>query len=198
MVDPYSLTTRAFLCWPTHPPALAFQRDSLVGSQRQRHDTAMTESTLKKSGAKREYSQLLQLHTRVLTQLREIRDHLIAPSTVELLDTIRRRTGADPGGSMSEITTAVEKAIRALKLSEGALRDDVMEDSEHAEVDGITNLPATLSRFLAERLEMPGFSYEVFHDENRGWIILWKEYTQLGSVRGSGQFYERPYAWIDE
>ena len=55
-----------------------------------------------------------------------------------------------------------------------------------------------LARFLAERMEMPGFTYKVIHDENRGWIILWKEYTQTGSVRGSGQFYERPYAWIDE
>jgi hypothetical protein len=73
-----------------------------------------------------------------------------------------------------------------------------MEDYEQAEVDGIGNLPATLARFLAERMEMPGFTYKVIHDENRGWIILWKEYTQTGSVRGSGQFYERPYAWIDE
>ena len=29
-------------------------------------------------------------------------------------------------------------------------------------------------------------------------FILWKEYTQTGSVRGSGQFYEHPHAWIDE
>ena len=158
----------------------------------------MTEGTLNTSGAKREYGQLLHLHTRVLTQLREIRDHLIAPGTIEILSTIRRRTGSDPVDSMGEITTAVEEAIRALKLSEGRIRDEVMEDSEYAEVDGVSNLPATLSRFLAERMEMPGFTYEVIHDENRGWVILWKEYTHFGSVRGSGQFYERPYAWIDE
>ena len=105
---------------------------------------------------------------------------------------------ADPDEALSEITTAVEQAIRALKLSEGKIRDAVIEDFEHAEIDGIGNLPATLARFLAERREMPGFTYKVIHDENRGWIILWKEYTQSGSVRGSGQFYERPYAWIDE
>ena len=158
----------------------------------------MTEGTLKTRGAKREYGQLLQLHTRVLTQLREIRDHLIAPGTIEILAAIRRRTGSDPDGSLTEITTAVEQAIRALKLSEGQIRDEVMEDFEYAEIDGVSNLPATLSRFLAERMEMPGFTYKVIHDENRGWVILWKEYTHLGSVRGSGQFYERPYAWIDE
>ena len=157
----------------------------------------MTEGTVN-SGAKREYGQLLHLHTRLLNQLREIRDHLIAPSTLEILAAIRRRTGSDPDSALAEITTAVEQAIRALKLSEGKIRDEVIEDFEHAEIDGIGNLPATLARFLAERMEMPGFTYKVIHDENRGWIILWKEYTQTGSVRGSGQFYERPYAWIDE
>jgi hypothetical protein len=158
----------------------------------------MTEGTVNTSGAKREYGQLLHLHTRLLSQLREIRDHLVAPGTLEILAAIRRRTGADPDAALSEVTTAVEHAIRALKLSEGQIRDEVLEDYEQAEVDGVGNLPATLARFLAERMEMPGFIYEVIHDENRGWIILWKEYTPSGSVRGSGQFYERPYAWIDE
>ncbi len=158
----------------------------------------MTEGTLNTSGAKREYGQLLHLHTRVLSQLREIRDHLVAPGTLEILAAIRRRTGSDPDAGLSEITTAVEQAIRALKLSEGKIRDEIIEDFEQTEIDGLGNLPATLARFLAERREMPGFTYEVIHDENRGWIILWKEYTHTGSVRGSGQFYERPYAWIDE
>ncbi len=158
----------------------------------------MTEGTVNTSGAKREYGQLLHLHTRLLSQLREIRDHLIAPGTLEILAAIRRRTGADPDEALSEITTAVEQAIRALKLSEGKIREAVIEDFEHAEIDGIGHLPATLARFLAERRDMPGFTYKVIRDENRGWIIRWKEYTQTGSVRGSGQFYERPYAWIDE
>ncbi len=85
-----------------------------------------------------------------------------------------------------------------MKLSEGKLREDVLEEFSHTVVDGISNLPATLSRFLAEHTDMPGFTYEVSHDENRGCVILWREYTHLGSVRGSGRFYERPYAWIDE
>ena len=162
-------------------------------------DTAgMTEGTLNTSGAKREYAQLLHLHTRILSQLKEIREHLIAPGTHEIVAAIRRRTGANPDDALSEITTAVEQAILALKLSEAQIRDEVLDDFEHPEVDGIANLPATLARFLAERRDMPGFTYQVLHDENRGWIILWKEFTQTGSVRGSGQFYERPYAWIDE
>ncbi len=158
----------------------------------------MTEGTLNTKGAKREYAQLLHLHTRMLGQLREIREHLIAPGTLEIIAAIRRRTGNDPNDGLSEITTAVEQAILALKLSEGKIRDENMVDYEHAEISGVGNLPATLARFLAERRDLPGFTYQVLHDENRGWIILWKEYTNTGSVRGSGQFYERPYAWIDE
>ena len=189
-----------FLYWLTTAPGFSFQGDAWGFSPADADDKTqcMTEGTVNTSGAKREYGQLLHLHTRLLSQLREIRDHLIAPGTLEILAAIRRRTGADPDAALSEITTAVEQAIRALKLSEGQIRDEVMEDYEQAEVDGIGNLPATLARFLAERMEMPGFTYKVIHDENGGWIILWKEYTQTGSVRGSGQFYERPYAWIDE
>ena len=158
----------------------------------------MTEGTVNTSGAKREYAQLVHLHTRMLSQLREIREHLISPGTGEILAAIRRRTGSNPNDNLSEITTAVEEAIRALKLSEGKIREEGMVDYEHADISGLPNLPATLARFLAERRDTPGFTYEVLHDENRGWIILWKEYTHTGSVRGSGQFYERPYAWIDE
>jgi hypothetical protein len=70
--------------------------------------TGMTEGTLNTSGAKREYAQLLHLHTRILSQLKEIREHLIAPGTLEIVAAIRRRTGANPDDALSEITTAVE------------------------------------------------------------------------------------------
>ena len=158
----------------------------------------MTEGNINRGGGKRGYAPLVHLHTRVRGQLKGIRGHLIAPGTLEIIAAIRRRTGANPDNALSEITTAVEQAILALKLSEAQIRDEVMEDFEQPEIEGVTNLPATLARFLAERRDMPGFTYKVLHDENRGWIILWKEFTQTGSVRGSGQFYERPYAWIDE
>jgi hypothetical protein len=59
-------------------------------------------------------------------------------------------------------------------------------------------MPAYLQRFLAERSNGPAFSYEVSQDEVRGWVIRWKEYTDQGTVRGFGQFYERPYAWLDD
>ena len=43
----------------------------------------MTEGTINTSEAKREYAQLLHLHTRILSQLKEIREHLIAPGTLD-------------------------------------------------------------------------------------------------------------------
>ena len=63
---------------------------------------------------------------------------------------------------------------------------------------GVPDLPSPLQRFLAERTQFPGFTYEVVQDEVRGWVIRWKEYTARGRVRGFGQFYERPYAYLDD
>ena len=54
------------------------------------------------------------------------------------------------------------------------------------------------ARFLAERAQEPGFTYEVIQDPVRGWIVAWKEFTNRGTVRGYGQFCERPYAWLDD
>ena len=158
----------------------------------------MTEGTLRATEAKREYGQLLHLHSRLLARLQSIRDDLSAPGTGAIIRSIRRRTGSSPDEGLTEIAGAVEEAIRALKLSESKLREEIMADHQHAEVEGVSNLPAPLARFLAERQELPGFSYNVIQDENRGWIIRWKEHTDSGSVRGSGQFYERPYAWLDD
>jgi hypothetical protein len=158
----------------------------------------MTEDTLKSGEAKREYGQVLHLHARILRQLQEIRDELAAPGTGAIIRSIRRRTGSSPDEGLSDVTKAVEEAIRSLKMSESKVREEIMADHEHAAVEGVSNLPAPLARFLAERQALPGFSFDVIQDENRGWIIRWKEHTAAGTVRGSGQFYERPYAWLDD
>lgn len=148
--------------------------------------------------AKRQYSQLLRMHERLLHQLHRVRDELSAPGTKNLLRVIRNRTGSSPDLHLQEVSNQVEEAIRALKLSESATQQELLEDVQALDVDGAPNLPAHLARFLAERKELPGFSWEVDQDEIRGWIIRWKEYTASGTVRGYGQFYERPYAWLDE
>ena len=154
--------------------------------------------TGKEQKAKREYSQLLRIQERLLHQLQRVRDELGAPSTVKLLREIRNRTGTQAPESLGKVTAAVEQAIRALKVYESEIRRELLDDDEDYGVEGIPNLPAPLGRFLAERSEMKGFEYEITEDEIRGWVIRWKEYSENGTVRGSGQFYERPYAWLDE
>ncbi|MEE8147522.1 MAG: hypothetical protein V3T24_07965 [Longimicrobiales bacterium] len=158
----------------------------------------MAGSAVSDKKAKREYAQLLRIHERVMKQLQIVRSELQTPSTHKIMKAIRQRTGSSPSEALGEVTTAVEEAIRACKMSESDLRQDLLENPGHVTVEGVDNLPAALSRFLAERSELPGFSYEVFQDENRGWIIRWKEHTEWGTVRGSGQFYERPYAWLED
>lgn len=148
--------------------------------------------------AKRDYVQLLHLHERILAQLHRVRADLRAPITRQLVKAIKNRTGAAHEATLGKVVSAVEEAIRSLKLSETELRSALLEEPRRVSLEGVPNLPAPLARFLAEREELPGFSYVVLQDEVRGWIIQWKEYTAWGTVRGAGQFYERPYAWLDE
>ena len=147
--------------------------------------------------AKREYTQLLRLHEQLLGQFTRARDELLAPGTDSLVRRIKGRTGSEP--ELTELKTAVEEAIRTLKLSQSRIESALAESVEaDYEVEGIANLPAYLQRFLAERAGQPGFDYEVVQDEVRGWIIRWKEYTNRGTVRGYGQICERPYAWLED
>jgi hypothetical protein len=150
-----------------------------------------------KAPAKREYAQLLRLHEQLLGQFMRARDVLLAPGTTGLVKEIKRRTGSAP--DLVDIKTQVEHTIRALKLSESLIRGAVSEELDASfHVEGVTNMPAYLQRFLAERAQEPGFKYQVEQDPVRGWIICWKEYTHRGTVRGYGQFCERPYAWLDD
>ncbi|MDA0311983.1 MAG: hypothetical protein O2992_07675 [Gemmatimonadetes bacterium] len=117
--------------------------------------------------AKREYTQLLRLHERLLTQFQKAREDLSAPGTAALVKEIKARTGSAP--DLAAVKTSVEEAIRALKLSESALQGAVIQETpDEFEIDGITNMPVYLQRYLAERTAAPGFSCEVVQDEVRG------------------------------
>ena len=157
----------------------------------------MTDGTDTQRQAKREYTQLLRLHEVLLGQLTRARDGLSAPGTDSLVKQIKGRTGSAP--DLTDLKTAVEQAIRALKLSQSHIQVAITDstDASH-EVEGVANMPAYLQRFLAERAGQQSFSYEVLQDEVRGWILCWKEYTHRGTVRGYGQICERPYAWLDD
>lgn len=148
--------------------------------------------------ARREYAQLLRLHDRLGVQLRRVRDELEAPGTNALVREILRRTGDAPGEPIAEVLSSVEEALRTLKMASSQAQLSLLERHEVHEVDGVPNLPPTLSRFLAERAESQHFEYTVRQDEVRGWVIRWKERTSGGAIRGCGQFYERPYAWLDD
>lgn len=150
-----------------------------------------------KNNSTREYTQLLRLHEQLLSQFVRSRDELLAPGTDRLVKQIKSQTGSEP--DLTELKTAIEEAIRTLKLSQSGIESAVMKaDDVSIEVEGINNLPPYLQRFLAEHAGQPGFSYEVLDDPVRGWIIQWKEYTARGTVRGYGQICERPYAWLED
>ena len=158
----------------------------------------MTQEEDKNGSGLREFSQLLRIQERLLGMLQEVVDELGAPTTLTLLRELRRRTGSTAPESFGRVTSSVEGAIRELKVFESEIQKELLTDPSEISVEGVSNLPAPLARFLAERTQNPRFSYGVHQDPVRGWVISWKEYTEQGIVRGYGQFYERPYAWLDE
>ncbi len=148
--------------------------------------------------ARREYAQLLRLHERLHTQLRRVRDELDTPELAQLLREIRTRTGSSPREAMVEVKSSVEEALRTLSVAASDAHAILTYEGDEPEIEGIPHLPRALARFLAERTRLEGFEYRVLQDEVRGWVIRWKEHTSDGRIRGFGQFYERPYAWIDD
>jgi hypothetical protein len=158
----------------------------------------MAEEAQSKIQTVREYSQLLRIQERLLAMLQEALDEIGAPTTLNLLRQLRNQTGSKAPEDFGRIANSVEGAIRDLKLFQSEIHNELLTDRVEVSVEGVSNLPAPLARFLAERSQSEGFSYEVRQDPVRGWIIAWKEYTAEGIVRGFGQFYERPYAWLEE
>ena len=158
----------------------------------------MTQEAENKRTALREFSQLLRIQERLLGMLQDVLGELGAPTTLALLRELRTRTGSPAPESFGKVTSFVEDAIRELKIFESEIQKELLTDPREITVEGVTNLPPTLARFLAERAQNPRFSYQVHQDPVRGWVIEWKEFTAHGIVRGFGQFYERPYAWLDD
>lgn len=146
----------------------------------------------------RDVKRLLRIQEGALDQLETARDDLDSDGTRDLLRALRSSTGSAIPDRVREVVAAIEEAIRALKVSDSHSRAEFHSETQSFAVDGLPNLPKPLARFLAERVGQNGFTYSLVQDEIRGWIIKWKEHAEDGTVRGSGQFYERPYAWLDE
>ena len=147
---------------------------------------------------KRELTRLLSVEEHLRMQLQLIEGEVSSPTTNSLIEAIRDGSDSQLPEEIARVGELVREAVRILKGSEEYLRGLLDTGHEELEVEGVGNLPLRLARFLAERKDLPGFSYEITQDEVRGWIIHWKEYGSQGDVRGAGQFYERPYAWLDE
>lgn len=147
---------------------------------------------------RREFTRLLRLEEHIRTQLQLVEAELESTGTRSLLEQIREVSGSELATEVGEIQDLIRLAIKRLYRGERALRRELDSTPTEWPVEGIGVLPQRLARFLADRADHPGFTYEVIEDEVRGWIIQWKEFGPNGVVRGSGQFYERPYAWLDE
>lgn len=146
----------------------------------------------------RDLSQLMRLQERLFSRLQKVRAELSTPATEQILRDIRSRTGVAIDETWGKIAGAVEEALRGLKVFESDLKQELFDDPEDLSLEGMPDLPPHISRFLAERSKLEDFHYDVRQDPVRGWIIRWKEYTSDGTVRGFGQIYERPHAWLEE
>ena len=147
---------------------------------------------------KRELTRLLSLEEHLRSQLQLIEGEVDAPTTRSLLETVREGSNSQLPDEFAKVSECVREAVRVLKASEALLRGQLESGPEELQIEGVGNLPLRLARFIADRKDLPGFSYEIIQDDVRGWIIHWKEYGMEGEIRGAGQFYERPYAWLDE
>lgn len=156
----------------------------------------MTESQTAPEHAKA-YSQLLRQQERALGLLQRIIDEVDAPMTKSLLKRLRSETTGELQEGVAEVVEKIEDAIRAVQYCESEIHRELVASQSEQVPTGLSNLPVALDRFLAERRDSPGFNFEMGQDPVRGWVIRWKEYSEEGNVQGAGQFYERPYAWLE-
>lgn len=144
------------------------------------------------------YSQLLRQQERALVLLRRILDEIDAPMTRSLLKRMRSESTGELEEGVTHVVTKVEDAIRAAQYCESEIHRELVASQGDQTPAAPSNLPVALDRFLAERRDSPGFTFEMGQDPVRGWVIRWKEHSEeTGTVRGAGQFYERPYAWLE-
>ncbi len=144
------------------------------------------------------HAQLIRLHERLIKQLVSIRDELSAPTTRWLLREIQSQVGPASTEGIQGILEGLEGALRAAKVSESQARAALLGSSADDPQSVEPDLPLRLARFVADRRNLPGFTYTLEKDLVRGWIVYWKDSSRDGTVRGSGRYYERPYALLDE
>ena len=147
---------------------------------------------------RRELSQLLGLCEHVAGELRLLRREMGATLARNLVDTIEEHLESIIPDEMDSTTQAIDRALSSLQSALDEIQAQMRVPQHEVQPAGMPPLPPRLARFLAERQTIPGFHYEIRQDPIRGWVVLWKEYGAEGALRGAGQFYERPYAWMED
>ena len=90
------------------------------------------------------------MQERLLGQILRIRHELVAPLTGSLMHEIRNRTGSALTKILADVISEVEGGISALKILESGVQSALLEEpGGEFTVDGVSNLPAPLGRFLA-------------------------------------------------
>jgi len=143
-------------------------------------------------------AQLLTLNGRALQALQALSQTLDTPATRTLLSKLRDEATTDAEASVEQVLARLEGLIQAMHYCQSELRRELENSQGRESLRDRDHLPGALGRFITERERSPGFSWETFEDPIRGWVVKWKQMTAAGTVRGAGQLWERPYAWMDD
>ena len=97
------------------------------------------------------------------------------------------------------VVVKVEDAIRAAQYCESEIHRELVASQGEQTAPAPSNMPVALDRFLPERARLARVHLQDGPESGAGaGVIRWKEYSEeTGIVRGAGQFYERPYAWLE-
>jgi len=147
---------------------------------------------------RRELSQLLGLCEHVAGELRLLRREMDATLARSLIETIEEHLDSTVPDELDRTTQAIDRALSSLHAALDEIQTNMRIPRDEVQPEGMPALPPRLARFLAERQTIKGFHYEVRQDPIRGWVVLWKEFGAEGALRGAGQFYERPHAWMED
>jgi len=143
-------------------------------------------------------SQLLTQNGRALQSLQTLSQALDTPATRTLLGKLRDEATTDAEAAVEQVLAKLEGLLQAVHYCQSELRRELESSQGSDSLRDRDHLPGALGRFITERESSPGFSWETFEDPIRGWVVKWKQMTAAGTVRGAGQLWEKPYAWMDD
>jgi hypothetical protein len=141
---------------------------------------------------------LLRHQDRIADVLSRLRQDLESATTRGLVRAVPRPGDQETG--LARVSSAMEEALRTLRSLRSELRRAVTEAAPEVRQRGedTEGLPPFAARFFARRPPSHRLEWELLNDPVRGWVVLWKETLEDGSIRAAGRIHEHPYAWIDD